>query len=111
MILASVSKDVYGSPLTVPGELLGSPELPSSTYLGKIENAMAGIVVPPTHHVLQSHQLPAALMSAKYVFVWVDASIPFLAPLYPGPYLVLGRRDKFFCLQIGLKTELFPWID
>ena len=34
-----------------------------------------------------------------------DASIPPLAPLYHGPYLALDRRDKFFCLQMGDKTD------
>ena len=29
----SVSKAVYGSPLTLPGEFLGSPELPPSSFL------------------------------------------------------------------------------
>ena len=96
----SVSKVVYGAPLTVPGEFLGSPELPPSTYLYKIESAVAGFAVPLPHHCLQSppYQLPAALMSAKYGFVWGDASIPSLAPLYRGPYLVLEQRTKFFRL-------------
>ena len=67
----SVSKAVYSSPLTVPGEFLGSPELPPSAYLSKIKQAVTGFTVPPPHHVPQSlpHQLPAALCSAKFVFV------------------------------------------
>ena len=44
--------------------------------------------------------------SEKYVFVWEDASIPSLAPLYPGPYLVFEWRDKLFRLQIGPKTDV-----
>ena len=104
----SVSKAVYGSPLTVPGEFLGSSELPLSTYFSKIGGAVARFAVPPPHHVLQSppHQLPAALMSARYVFVREDASIPSPAPLYHSPYLVLEWRDKFFCLQIGSRTDV-----
>ena len=35
----SVSKAIYGAPLTVPGEFLGSPE---SSFLCKIKNAVAG---------------------------------------------------------------------
>ena len=63
----SVLKAVYGFPLTVPGEFLGSPELSPSTYLSKIEHAVAGFAIPPPNHVLQSppHQLPATLVSAK----------------------------------------------
>ena len=47
----SVSKDVYGFPLTIPGEFLGSPELPPSAYLSRTEQAVAGFAIPPPHHV------------------------------------------------------------
>ena len=40
------------------------------------------------------------------VFVREDASIPFLAPLYRGVYLVLERKSKFFRLQIGSKSDV-----
>ena len=71
MTLASVSEAIYGSPLTGPGEFLGSPELPPSAYLSKIEQALAGFAVPPPHHVPQSppRQLPAALLSIQNVCV------------------------------------------
>ena len=67
----SFSKAVYGAPLTVPGEFLGSPELPLSSFLCKIKNAVARFGVSLPHHVCHSppHQLPPALMLAKYVFL------------------------------------------
>ena len=104
----SDSKAVYDSTLTIPGEFLRSSELPPSTYLSRIECAVAGFALPPPHHDLQSLpcQLLAALILAKYVFVWEDALIPSLAPLYRGPYLVLEWRDKFFSLQIGSRTDV-----
>ena len=34
----SVSEEIYGSPLTVPGEFLGSPELPPYSLFRKIKN-------------------------------------------------------------------------
>ena len=52
------------------------------------------------------HQLPPALLMAKFVFVREDAALPSLAPLYHGPYLVLKRRVKFFCLQLGSRTDV-----
>ena len=78
---------MYGSPLTVPGEFLGSLELPPSSYLSNIERAVSRFAVPLPHHVLRStpRHLPAALLSARYVFVREDASIPSLAPLYRSP--------------------------
>ena len=74
----------------------------------KIEQAVAGFAIPAPHHVPQSLpcQLPAALLSAKYVLVREDAYIPSLAPLYRGLYLVLEQRDKFFRLQIGSRTDV-----
>ena len=80
----SVSEAVYGAPLTVPGEFLESPELLPSYFLHKIKEAVAGFAMSPPHHVLPSlpHQLPPALLSAKFVFVPEDASVPSLAPLY-----------------------------
>ena len=78
----SVSNAVYGSTLTVLGEFLGSPELPPSAYLSKIKQAVAGFAFLPPHYVPQSppHQLTAALLSEKFVFVPEDASTPYLAP-------------------------------
>ena len=104
----SVSQAMYGSPPNIPGEFLGSLELPPSTYLSRIEGALAGFAIPPPHYVLQSLscQLPAALMSAGYVFVIEDASIPSLATLYCSPYLILELRDKVFRLQADSRTDV-----
>ena len=35
-----------------------------------------------------------------------DASIPSLAPLYCGPYLVLEKCGKYFRLQLGSRTDV-----
>ena len=62
----SVSEAVYGSPLTILGELLRSPKLPSASFLWNIENAVAGFAISPPHHVRHSPplQLPPALLTA-----------------------------------------------
>ena len=106
MILGSEA--VYGSSLTIPGEFLGSPELPPASFLRKIEDAIAGLAIIPPHHMRSSppQQLPPALMTAEFVFVCEPSSIPSLAPLYRGPYLVLERKDKFFRLQLGSRTDV-----
>ena len=56
----SVSEAIYGSPLTVPGEFLGSPEFPPSTYLRKIEQAVAALpllrlIMFPSLRLVSSH--------------------------------------------------------
>ena len=67
----SASEAVYGAPLTVPGEFLGSPELPPPAYLRKIEEAISGFAVPPPHHVpvFPPNQLPLALQTCRFVFI------------------------------------------
>ena len=45
----SVSKAVYGAPLTVPGEFLESPELLPSYFLHKIKEAVAGFAMSPPY--------------------------------------------------------------
>ena len=78
-----VSKAMFGSPLTIPGKFLDSGEVLSSQFLQKIEQAVSGFTVPPSHHVSPSPPapLPPALLAAKFVFVREDASVPPLAPL------------------------------
>ena len=45
-------------------------------------------------------------MLVKFVFVHEEASESSLAPLYCGPYLGLQLRSKFFCLQLGSRTDV-----
>ena len=93
--------------MTIPGEFLDAPELPSSQFLSKIGKVIAGFSVPPPHDVPQQPptEVPAALRIAKFVFVREDAYKPSLAPLYRGSYLVVERWSKFFHLQIGHKVD------
>ena len=103
----SISEAVYGSALTIPGEFLDGPELPSSQFLSKIRKVISGFSIPPPHHVPQQPptEVPAPLWTAKFIFVREDVSKPSLGPLYRGPYLVLERRSKFFHLQISQKVD------
>ena len=43
----SVSEAVYGSPLTIPGEFLEAPEIPSLQFISKVEKVIAGFSTPP----------------------------------------------------------------
>ena len=59
----SISEAVYGSALTIPGEFLDGPELPSSQFLSKIRKVISGFSIPPPHHVPQQPptEVPAPL--------------------------------------------------
>ena len=99
---------MYGSPLTLPGELVDVPELPPESFLRNVDRTIEGFAVPLPHHVLPvpPSQLPSVLLTAKFVFVREDAVIPTLAPCYRGPYLVLERMSKYFRIQIGSKQDV-----
>ena len=104
----SVSKAVFGSPPTVPGEFLESGEFPPSRFLQRIEQAVSGFAVPLANNFSPAPPapLPAALLAAKFVFVREDASVPPLAPLNHSPYLVLERCTKFFRLQLDDRMDV-----
>ena len=57
----SVSQAVYGSPLTLLGELVDVPELLPDAFLRKVNRGIGGFTVPPPHHVrpVPPVQLPA----------------------------------------------------
>ena len=64
------------------------PELPPNTFVRKVERAIDGFAALPPHHVrpVSPSQLPAAILTANFVFVREDAVIPTVAPRYRGPY-------------------------
>ena len=103
----SISEAFYVSALTIPGEFLDGSELPSSQFLSRIQKVISGFSVPPPHHVPKQApaKVPVPLSTTQFIFVREDACKPSLAPLYRGPYWVLERWSKFFCLQIGQKLD------
>ena len=80
--LRSVPKEDTGFSIS-EAVFLDGPELPSSQFLSKIRKVISGFSVPPPHHIPQQPpaEVPAALTTAKFVFVREDASKPSLAPL------------------------------
>ena len=65
----SVSEAVYGSALTIPGEFLDGPEIPSSQFISKIEKVISGFSIPPPHHVPQQPpaEVPASLTTTRFL--------------------------------------------
>ena len=64
----SISKTVFGSPLTVPGEFLEGGEILPSRFLQKIEHAVSIFTIPPPHHVPPAEPafLPPVLLAARF---------------------------------------------
>ena len=107
----SAAEVLFGTPLTLPGEFLNIPEVPSVEYLQRIQQILKNIPVSPPHHSVLNpepgaeNKIPTKLLSCSHVFVREDTSKPPLASLYRGSYLVLNRSSKFFLLQVGSKTD------
>jgi hypothetical protein len=78
---------VFGAPLTLPGQLLTSPET-------------------PLEDVVEALRSTQPLATRPLIYVRKGGTVPPLSPLYQGPYKVLERRDKFFKLEVGGQPEV-----
>ena len=60
----------------------------------------------PTRHARAEApmELPSHLANAELVYICKGSNLHPLATPYEGPYKVLERGPKFFCLDIGDRT-------
>ena len=96
---------VYGVPLRLPGQMLCGPSpsdrlpLPSS-FAADLEKSLAvSAPIPVVFHGSQPVQIPQSLSKATAVYVRVEAVRPPLQRPYEGPFPVISRTDKTFCLR------------
>ncbi len=98
---------VYGTPLTLPGEFLGTPEASAQEIADQIRSEVNSFNL--VHQPLiadSSASVLEALQVATHVYVLRGGVIPTLAPRYQGPYLVLEKGPKSFRLAIGAREEV-----
>ena len=107
----STSEMVYGEQLRLPAEFFVSTECNSA--------ADPEFVVALRHHIRQLRPVPPRwhggetrrsfvnreLATATHVFIRVDAHRSPLQAPYRGPYLVLERHDKYFCVDLGNRRD------
>jgi hypothetical protein len=95
---------VFGAPLTLPGQLLSTPE----TWVQEVVEAMRSMQPPPTRQLSYAEAASGLqhLQQAEFVYVRKGGVVPPLSPLYQGPYRVLDRREKFFKLEVGGRPEV-----
>jgi hypothetical protein len=76
---------VFGCPVTVPGQFLNTPELPSADFL---EGLQATRLLPTRQrsYAAVTVALPPALMEADFVYIRKGGSVPPLSPPYDGPF-------------------------
>ena len=104
-ILASSAELVYGAPISLPGEMLSTPEPPPLDFAQNFRMAAP----PPTRplsYAEAAKQLPSSLQEALYVYIRRGAiGSAFSAP-YQGPYLVAKRGDKTSTVHVGSRQEV-----
>ncbi len=92
---------MFGSQLVLPGQIVGTAESPSSSFL--VQTTMAGRSPLPTLHNFSPAMtcLPELLILACFVLVHIDCAQLPVTPLYDLPFSILERSTHFFLLQIG----------
>ena len=99
---------VYGSPLTLPGNFIPTPQgmHESSTILPQLRDTVSKFAtISTTYHGGHRTFVPSDLQSSEYVFIRRDAHRTPLQGPYEGPFHVLERNPKFFIIDFGGKPE------
>jgi transposase InsO family protein len=100
----SAAELVYGSPLSVPGQLLSAAEPPPEQFVRQLQSGvLCAAPLQPRGADADSQALSPLpeLRTAEFVYVKVPPSAPFLSPAFRGPYTVHKRAAKFFIIKIG----------
>ncbi len=94
---------VFRAPLTLPGQLMSSPESPVQEAV----EVLRALQTSPTQQISNAEAASGLLklQQAEFVYVRKSGVVPPLAPLYQRLYKVLDRREKFFKLEIGGQPE------
>ena len=106
---ASAAEMVYGSTLTVPGDLLQtSSDVPVSQHLRQLREVVGNFRPKPVaHHGAENNpvHVPRSIQNASYVYIRKDGYRAPLEPPYHGPYRVLSKNDKYYTVQLGDKQD------
>ena len=105
----SAAEMVYGTPLTIPGELIinRSPtETLPHQHLQKLRETVQKLKpVPTVIHGKKPSSFPTSLKDTPYVFIRRDGHKTPLQQPYTGPFRVLQHGEKFFQVDYGGKPE------
>ncbi|XP_064485157.1 uncharacterized protein LOC135397482 [Ornithodoros turicata] len=108
----STAELLYGTTLRLPGEFLSAAPhdaAPSADFVRGLRQSMANLRPVATRACsTRPTFVPAALKTAKHVFLRRDAVRKPLQRPYDGPYEVLKRGDATFTLRIGGHPETVP---
>ena len=103
---ASPSELVYGEGLTVPGQLVGPPEMSEEELLRQQRSTLGNLrleverlqPVPTSAHRRPSVHIPEDLANASHVLIRKGVQPSLTAP-YEGPFKVLARNQTGYRVQ------------
>ena len=101
----SAAKMVYGSPLTLPGQVLTEGETPADRTQERSDSAVQHFETATRSFAELTQGVPEVLRTAEMVYVHQGGVKPPLTPSYSGPYHVLECSPKVFQLQVGQREE------
>jgi hypothetical protein len=101
---AASAELVFGTPLTLPGQLLTRQETPMEDVVEALQSAQP-LATRPLTYAETAFGLQS-LQRAEFVYMRKGGVVLPLSPLYQGPYKVLGRKETFFKLEIGGQPEV-----
>lgn len=106
----SAAELVFGSPLTLPCELVTPIDTPALTdpskYSDRLKQHMANLRPAITRPSRHTSQLDKNLQTCTHVWVRTDAVRKSLQSPYKGPYRVISKGDKFFKLDYITREEI-----
>ena len=101
----SAAKLVYGSPLTLPGQVLTEGETPADRTQERSDSAVQHFETATRSFAELTQGVPEVLRTAEMVYVHQGGVKPPLTPSYSGLYHVLECRPKVFQLQVSQREE------
>jgi len=95
---------VFGAPLTLPGQLLSTPDTPAEDVMTALRTSQPLPTRPLSYAEVASGL--QRLQQADYVYVRKGGVSTPLSQLYHGPYRVKEKQAKFFKITMGGRDEI-----
>ena len=102
----SAAEMVFGSPLTLPGQIQTEEDVPADSTRGRADSAVKKFETATRSYAEVARAVPRPLADAELVYVKRGAVSPPLTQCYSGPYQVVERGPKVFRLQVGERVEV-----
>jgi hypothetical protein len=91
----SLAKLAYSAPLTLPGQILYSAELPKEIFMKQLLK-IEPQPTQPLSYAQAAATFPQTLLLVRFVYVRRGGVVPPLLALHEGPYTIFQSGPNFF---------------